>query len=185
MSLERRPGTLHLLLLSPTDPLVVLVSRGLYWLFDGLLTSLVTLGLVSVILDLDAQQGTLPLIVLAQLVLGSSTYAMAVALSGLSIRWPEARTFVTSTVTIALLSGAGVNGAVPGGALGSVLHVLPVTNGLPAARAAVAGAPVTPSVLLHLGAECVVGLGWLVVAHITVVGSVRRQVRSGHLTAMS
>lgn len=47
---------------SPTDSLVA--SRGLHWLFDRILTSLVTLGVVPV------------------------------ALSGLSIRLPEARAFL-------------------------------------------------------------------------------------------
>ncbi|PRY37529.1 hypothetical protein [Umezawaea tangerina] len=185
-SLERRLGTLHLLLLSPTDPLVVIVSRGLYWVFDGILTSLVTLGLVSVILDLDVQRGNLPLVVCGQVVLACSTYAMAVAVSGLSIRWPEARTFITTALTIVLLAGTGVNSALPRNPfLHAVLHLFPVTNGLPAVRAAVDGGPTSTAVLLGLGAECLVGLGWLVVAHVAVVGSIRRQVRTGRLTAMA
>ncbi|MEV6823593.1 hypothetical protein [Amycolatopsis sp. NPDC051102] len=183
-SLERRLGTLQLLLLSPTDPLVVLLSRGLYWVFDGLLTSLVTLGVVSALLGLGVQHGALPLIFCGQVVLTLSTYAMAMAVSGLSIRWPEARTFLTSTLTIVLLAGTGVNTAAPAGnPVWSVpLHLIPVRNGLPAVRAAVAGTPSTVPFLTHLGLECLIGLGWLAMAHFAVVGSVRHQVRTGRLT---
>ncbi|MGW4059782.1 hypothetical protein ACWEGE_15965 [Amycolatopsis sp. NPDC004747] len=183
-SLERRLGTLQLLLLSPTDPLLVLVSRGLYWVFDGLLTSLVTLGLVSALLGLGVEHGALPLVVGGQVVLTLSTYAMALAVSGLSIRWPEARTFLTSTLTIVLLAGTGVNTAVPQNPVWRFpLHLMPVSNGLPAVRAAVAGTPLPGPFLAHLGLECLVGFGWLAVAHFALVGSIRHQVRTGRLTA--
>jgi ABC-2 type transport system permease protein len=183
-TLERRLGTLQLLLLAPANPLVVIVSRGLYWLFDGLLTSLVTLTLVSTVLGLDVHWGNWPLIVVGQLVIASCAYAMAVAMAGLSIRWPEARTFVTSIMTILLLSSTGVNASAPrleNGAA-ALAHLLPVTNGLPAVRAAVSGEPLTTDMITHLMAECLVGLTWMLLAHITVITSIRRQVRSGRLT---
>jgi ABC-2 type transport system permease protein len=183
---ERRSGTLHLLMTTPTDPLVVIMSRGLYWLFDGLLTALVALGIVSALLDLNVQDGNTALLVAGVLAMSCSTYTMAVALSGISIRWPQARTFVTSTVTIGLLSGTGINWPMPQkGALSAVLHLLPVANSLPVARAAVDGAPLSQASLLRLGAELLVGIGWLAAAHFAVVTSIRHQVRTGRLTTMS
>ncbi len=179
-TMERRLGTLQFLLVSRTNPLLALGSRGLYWIFDGMVTSLIALAALPAVLDVHVDYRRFALVPLLLAVPALSAFAMALALSGLSLRWTEARTLITGCVSVLLLTVAGVNvPAARHGFAGVLAHCLPVTNSLPALRAVVAGGAVRPGGLL---AEAAVAAGWLALAHLTVTFSIRWSVAGGRLT---
>lgn len=177
-SVERRQGTLQFLLLGRGSPFAVLASRGLYWPFDGLLTCAAALLLVPALLGVSLPLHRLWMLLPGELLVVASTYALGLAPAGVSVRWPEARTYLTALTSIGLMVLAGVNTPAPGhGPAGAVAHLLPVTNGLAAQRAVLAGHPSLASFF----DEGLVALGWFLVAYLALAVSIRSSVRAGRL----
>lgn len=178
LSMERRTGTLQFLLLGRAGPFPVLASRGLYWPADGLLTSTAALLLVPPLLGISLPLDRLWRLVPGALLIAASAYALGLALAGVSIRWPESRTYLTAMTSIGLLVLTGVNTQAPeSGPAGVLAHLLPVTNGLAGQRAVLAGEPA----LADFRGEALVALGWLAVAYLVLVVSIRSSVRAGRL----
>ncbi|GHC72753.1 ABC transporter permease [Streptomyces flavofungini] len=176
---ERRGGTLQFLLLSRNGPFPVLLSRGLYWAADGVVTSCFALVVLRWLVGVEISPPILPVCFLLQILITLSGYSLALALAGVSLRWPESRMYLTAGATILLMTIAGVNTAPPSGGIGgAVASVLPATHGLRAIRSAVAGGGVPPTAVL---AECGVLLLWGAVSWLTLTGSLRYQVRAGAL----
>ncbi|MGW6605337.1 hypothetical protein [Streptomyces sp. NPDC055036] len=177
---ERRGGTLQFLLLSRNGPFPALMSRGLYWAVDGIVASCFALVVLRRLVGVEIGPLVLPVCFLLQVLITLSGYSLALALAGVSLRWPECRMYLTAGTTILLMTLAGVNTEPPhGGFGGAVVSVLPATHGLRAMRSAVAGDGVPLTAVL---AECGVLLLWGAISWLTLTGSLRHQVRAGALT---
>jgi ABC-2 type transport system permease protein len=177
---ERRSGTLQHLLVSRANPLLVIASRGLYWVADGILTSFAVLAIMSVLIPGTVRTGALPGILAIEVLLAICTYAMSLALAGVSLRRPGSRMYLTASMTIVLLALAGVNTPpAAGGPWGFVGHLLPVRHGLEAIRQLASGRPMS---FVLLADEVGVALGWAVVAYVGLSFTLRRSARSGALS---
>ncbi|MFE4540306.1 hypothetical protein ACFRKB_35445 [Streptomyces scopuliridis] len=176
---ERRGGTLQFLLLSRNGPFPVLMSRGLYWAADAIVASCFALVVLRWLVGVEIGPLVLPVCFLLQALITLSGYSLALALAGVSLRWPECRMYLTAGTTILLMTLAGVNTEPPQGSFGAVASVLPATHGLRAMRSAVAGDGVPLTAVL---AECGVLLLWGAIGWLTLTGSLRHQVRAGTLT---
>ncbi|MFG2636846.1 hypothetical protein ACGFX8_23750 [Streptomyces sp. NPDC048362] len=177
---ERVSGTLQFLLLSRGSTFLVLASRGLHWMADGLLTSTIALCVVSPLLGVPLSWAALP-VILAVLCLSTvSCFCLALCMTSISVRRPGARMYLTAGTTIVLMLLAGVTTAVPrSGAAGLLARVLPLTHGLAAARTLAAGGP------LDLGAvagEAAVAAGWGLLAWLLLTRALRHTVRTGSLS---
>ncbi|KUJ69266.1 hypothetical protein ACZ90_13060 [Streptomyces albus subsp. albus] len=174
---ERRGGTLQFLLLSRNGPFPALLSRGLYWAADAIVTSCAALVFVRLLVDVPLPVP--PVCLLLQVLVSLSGYSLALALAGVSLRWPESRMYLTSGAGLLLMTLAGVNTPPPhSGVAGAVASVLPATHGLHAMRTAAAGGGVPLTAVL---AECGVLLLWGAVGWLALTGSLRYQVRAGTL----
>ncbi|MEV6394677.1 ABC transporter permease [Streptomyces sp. NPDC051907] len=177
---ERRTGTLQFLLISRTPPFLALASRGLHWVADGLITSTIALLAVRLLLGVPVHWAALPAIVGVNALMTVGCYCVALCLSGISLRMPESRMYLTVGATIVLMLVAGVNTPVPDdGVLGAAARLLPVSHGLAAVRqlAHDGAVPVT----LVLG-EALVAVGWALAGYFVLTHALRHTVRSGALT---
>ncbi|WP_189112651.1 ABC transporter permease [Pilimelia terevasa] len=176
---ERRSGTLAFLLVSDSNVYVALAARGAYWLVDGVVTAAIALALVPLAVGVPVSGAYAGPILLLLATMGLAAYQLGLALATLSLRWPEARTYLSAGATIALLLFAGVNRPVADSGLpAAVAHVLPVTHGLSALRGVLSGDG------LHWGgllAEACVALGWGAVAYLSLNRSLRHAARRGSL----
>lgn len=176
---ERRGGTLQFLLLSRADPYLVMASRGLYWVADGMITAMVALCALPLLTARQVHYPGLPVVFAIELLMAASTYQLALALCGVSLRWPESRTYLTAGVTIVILALCGVNFPTPAdGFAHAVAQVLPVSHAMPALRAAVDGAPVP---MAPLAGELLVAAGWGLLGYLSLTWSLRHSVRAGTL----
>lgn len=177
---ERRSGTLQYLLVSRANPLLVIASRGLYWVADGIFTSFAVLTIMSVLIPGTVRSGALPGILAVEVLLSLCAYAMSLALAGLSLRRPGSRMYLTASTTIILLALAGVNTPPQtGGPWGVLGHTLPVRHGLEAIRELADGRPMPAGLV---AAELGVALGWALVAYAGLTLTLRRNTRSGALS---
>ncbi|MGV4988113.1 hypothetical protein ACVB8X_28705 [Streptomyces sp. NRAIS4] len=177
---ERVSGTLQFLLLSRGSTVLVLASRGLHWMADGLLTSTIALCVVSPLLAVPLRWAALP-VILAVLCLSTvSCYCLALCMTSISVRRPGCRMYLTAGTTIVLILLAGVTTAVPGsGAAGLLARILPLTHGLSAARTLAAGGPLD---LGAVGGEAAVATGWGLLAWLLLTRALRHTVRTGSLS---
>ncbi|WP_406841538.1 hypothetical protein ACICHK_41730 (plasmid) [Streptomyces sp. AHU1] len=172
---ERRGGTLQFIVISPTSPFLVIASRGLYWVADGFLTSCTVLTLLPLLVAFPIPWTTLPLVLALQALITLSGYGLALTLASVSLRWPEARMYLTGGTTILLLLLTGVN--VPRPDHGPAAHLaalLPATHGLTAIRTALAGHGIPLGQVL---AELAVMLGWAAIAWTSMTLAFRRSGR--------
>lgn len=160
---ERAAGTLPLLVAAPASPLVVMFGRSVQWIPDALATSVAALLFVGPLFGLPLPWPRslmlLPLLVLVTL----STYMMGAVFGSLVLRWTETRNLVSNVVGAVMMAVCGVN--VPVSVfprwVGTVAAALPLTHGLRAIRAVLAG---DPGVARQALLELVVGVGWFLVA---------------------
>jgi ABC-2 type transport system permease protein len=172
---ERRAGTLVLLVLSRAAALPVLAARGLYWAFDAVLTATLATALLPVIAGTAVPFAALPGIFCLEVLGTVSCYALALALTPFSMRFPETRGYLTSGVLVLLMLCSGVNTRLAGGGPGSVL---PMTHALSGIRQLAAGGAFPwPA----LGGELLVWGGWILAAAVVVPWGLRRAARSGGL----
>ncbi|MGW7573345.1 ABC transporter permease [Streptomyces sp. NPDC054765] len=177
---ERRSGTLQYLLVSRANPLLVIASRGLYWVADGIITSCAVLTIMSVLIPGTVHSGALPGILAIEVLLALCAYSMSLTLASLSLRRPGSRMYLTASTTIIILALAGVNTPPPaGGPWGVIGQLLPVRHGLQAIRELAAGRPL-PMALV--AGELAVALGWAVLAYTGLTLTLRRSTRSGALS---
>ncbi|MFE9561170.1 ABC transporter permease [Streptomyces sp. NPDC006487] len=177
---ERRSGTLQFLLLSRTPPFLALASRGLHWVADGLITSTIALLVMNLLLPVHLHWAALPAIIGVTALMTLGTYSVALCLSGISLRMPESRMYLTVGTTIVLMLVGGVSTPVPQNGLPAVLaQLLPVSHGLEAVRQlAQGGALPLPLVL----GELLVAAGWAAAGFLVLTQGLRHTVRSGTLT---
>jgi ABC-2 type transport system permease protein len=138
---ERYAQTLGLLLVSPARRVPLFLGRALPVIVNGLLCSLIALGLGAAILRVSIPLGSLPLLALVVAVSSFACTGLGLVAAALALRVRE--TAVLSNLVMGvLLIFCGVNvalSALPGW-MAAVGRVLPLTHGIEAARAMVSGA---------------------------------------------
>lgn len=160
---ERYSQTLGLLLVSPARRVPLFLGRALPVIVNGLLCSLLALGLGAVILQVSVPPESLPLLVLVVTISSFSCTGLGLVAAALALRVRE--TAVLSNLVMGiLLIFCGVNvalSALPAW-MAAVGRVLPLTHGIEAARALVDGAgwPQVTGLVLD---EAVIGAGYLLV----------------------
>jgi ABC-2 type transport system permease protein len=162
---ERRAGTLPLLIAAPTAPVLVFAGRSVQWLASGTATALVSLCSLGLLFGVPlrpaAVLATVPLVVLVSV----STYCFALLPAALVLHAMDLRNVVSNLTMLTMMTICGVQVPVtfwPGWVQG-LAAALPLTHGLTAVRAALAGAGAS-SVLPQAGIEAALAAGWLALA---------------------
>jgi ABC-2 type transport system permease protein len=160
---ERYASTLPLILVSPARRLPLFLGRALPVIVNGLLCSLIALGLGALILGVTIPLSSVPLLVVVVAVSAFSCTGLGMAAAALALRVRE--TAVLSNLIMGvLLIFCGVNvalSALPQW-MESVGRVLPFTHGIEAARAVVAGADWSEVAGL-VGTEVLIGVVYLLI----------------------
>lgn len=165
---ERWSGTLPLLVASPTSPIVVFSTRSLFFVADGVLTSLAAFSVAAPLFGVALPWPRVLLVAPLVLLVALASYALAIAVGGLVVRAPSTRNVAANVTTGTMLTicGAVVPVAFYPAAVRWLAEILPLTHGLRAIRDLLAGEPLA-ALLPNVGLEAAVGLGWLVVALLT------------------
>lgn len=175
---ERWFGTLPLLMTTPTSHIPVFLGRGLQWLVTGFASSLITLLVVPPVLGASLPWPTAVWVIPMLLVVGISGYCYSCFLAGLAFRRVGLEWLLVNVGYLAVMAFCGVD--VPTSfwphPIRLIADFFPVTHGLAAARAALAGLP-PADVVRQIALELAVGLGWLILA----VVSFERIVSRGRL----
>lgn len=181
VSWERGSGTLELLAASPTNPVVVLASRGVYLVADGTVSALGALFILGPLFHLPLPGPATLLVVPLVVLIGVSAYCFGTFLGGLIIAYHTIDSIVVNVGIVILMALCGVN--VPLDAypdpVAWVCHFLPVTNGLVAVREVLAGNPGVAG--WYALAEAGVAAAWLGACLLTFEWFVRRGRRTGTL----
>lgn len=166
---ERSAGTLPLLMVAPTSHVPIYLGRGVHWLASGLASSLIAWFLLPPLLGVPLPWPqalyAVPLIV----VVGLASYCYACFLSALTVRWMGLEWVVLNLGYLTIMTFCGVNVPVSfwPAPIELVVQVLPVTHGLEAVRTALNGGALS-EVLALAGLELLVGLGWVLVAVLSI-----------------
>jgi ABC-2 type transport system permease protein len=161
---ERRFQTLSILLASPASRLALFLGRAVPTMVNGFIVALITFALGAALVGVNIDR-----VAYSGLALALATSCFACTALGMCI---GSLTFRTRSVTVfadaiggALLLVTGAN--VPLNRLPNIIQQLatyiPLTHGLHASRAIVAGASV-PSVLPEIRDELLVGLAYFAIA---------------------
>jgi ABC-2 type transport system permease protein len=162
---ERWAGTLPLLVASPTSAVVVFTGRSLAVLFDALVSSLAAFFVAAPLFGVPLPWPRVLLLVPLVLVVGVSSYGLAIFLGGWVVRAPMMRNVASNVTHTTLLAIAGVS--VPLSfypeTVQWVAHTLPLTHGLQAIRDLLRGEPLA-TLLPNVGLELLVGAVWFALA---------------------
>ncbi len=178
---ERNSGTLALLAASPTSPVVVLSSRGVYLVADGTVSAVGALLVLGPVFHLPVSWPSALLIIPLMVLIGLSAYSLGTFLGGLVIGFRSVNSIVVNVGIVVLMALCGVNvplDAYPGPVLW-VSHLLPITSGLVAVRDVVAGH--LGAAVPHALAEVGVAAGWFGLCLLTFGRFVQRGRRTGSL----
>ena len=178
---ERNSGTLALIAASPTNPVVVLSSRGVYLVADGTVSALGAFLVLGPLFHLPVPWPSALLIVPLTVLIGLTAYGFGTFLGGLVIGYRNLNSIVVNVGIVVLMALCGVNvplNVYPGPVVW-VSHVLPVTNGLVAVRDVLAGH--LGAAGLHALAEAGVAAGWFTLCVLTFERFVQRGRRTGSL----
>lgn len=165
---ERGAGTLPLLVACPTSPLLVLMGRSVFFIANGLAFSLGALVLLPPLFSVTIPLECFPALVGLLVLVTATTYCAATFLGGLVLRAPSARRTVPQVARLTMMAFCGVNvpRAVFPDLVSGAAGLLPLTHGLEAIRALLAGAPARV-VLAGAATELAVGAGWLALSLLT------------------
>jgi ABC-2 type transport system permease protein len=177
---ERRSGTLPLLLASPSNLTMVLMGRSIYWVPEGLVTSLGALVVVAPLFDVPITWSRLLALAPLLAVVSLATYGLGMFLASLVFTAMGARNLLFNLSYVGMMTVCGVNvptDSFPGWVrLGAA--AIPLTPGLAAVRALLADAPagtVAGKALLALG----VGACWLALGFVRFQRWIDRSRRDG------
>ncbi|HEY3606286.1 MAG TPA: ABC transporter permease [Pseudonocardiaceae bacterium] len=162
---ERRAGTLPLLVAAPTSLLPVFAGRSVQWLVSSVATSSVSLFAIGPLFGVTWTVSRAVAAAVVLVVCAVGTYCMALALAALVLSVMELRNLVGNLATA--LTTAVCGAVVPVGFwprwVQAVAVALPVTHGLRAVRALVAG-PAYLAALRDSALALAVAAVWLAVA---------------------
>jgi ABC-2 type transport system permease protein len=181
VSWERNAGTLPLLVASPTNPVVVLASRGTYLIGDGVVSALGALFLIGPLFGLPMPWPRTLLVVPLTVLVGASAYCFGTFLGGvlLGFRWLNNVAANVGLVTVMTLCGVNVPLSAYPWPVAWVSRFLPLTHGLVAIRDVLAGR--LGAAAWQAMAEAGVGVGWLTGCLLTFGWFIRRGRRDGSL----
>jgi ABC-2 type transport system permease protein len=179
---ERANGTLALVLASPSRPVVVFASRGVYVMADAVFSSLLALFIVGPAFGMHFPWPRSLLVVPLTLLIGLSAYCFSTFLAGVIIRHREITGLLVNATIVLLMALCGVNVPVSfyPDWLAWISRCLPITNGLESIRALIDGDGWT-TVGAHAGVELLVGSAWLLLALATFGHFMARGQRDGSL----
>lgn len=166
---ERVRGTLPLLAIAPTSHVPIYFGRGLHWLASGIGSSLIAWlalpPLLGVPLPWPQALYAWPMIIVVAL----ACYCYGCFLAGLAVRRLGLEWIVLNLGYLPIMAFCGVN--VPlsfwPSWLQTILSFLPLTNGLAGIRTVLAGGPWSQA-LTSLALEVAVGVGWLLLAALSI-----------------
>ena len=179
---ERGNGTLSLLLASPSRPVLVFASRGVYVTADSIFSSLLGLFILGPVFGLSFPFPRVLLVIPLTALVGFSAYSFSTFLAGVIIRHREITGLLVNATIVILMALCGVNVPVSfyPAWLAWISRSLPITNGLEAIRGVIAGSPWS-TITAHAGAELLVMSIWLSLAVATFGAFVRAGQRDGSL----
>ncbi|MGW1060757.1 ABC transporter permease [Micromonospora rubida] len=169
MAGERRLGTLPLLAIAPTSHVPVYLGRGLHWLASGIASSVIGWLVLPPLLGVPLPwPEALPAVAIILLV-AVSCYCYGCFLAGLAVRYRSLQVIVLNLGYLPIMAFCGVNVPISfwPGWLQPVLHLFPLTNGLQAIRAVLAGGAWS-EVWPRLALEALVGIGWFALATVSI-----------------
>ena len=179
---ERDSGTLPLLVASPAPAWLVLLTRSLFWIPEGLACAVGALLIIGPPLGVSLPLVRLLWCVPMLTLIGATTYCLGVFLGSVVLARNDLRNVVGNAVSTTMMAICAVN--VPAAALGPLVRrvadLLPLTHGLVAIRATLAHGP-DAAVAAQLGYEAATGAGWLVAALLTLRVMERRSRRDGRI----
>jgi ABC-2 type transport system permease protein len=179
---ERGNGTLSLLLASPSRPVLVFASRGVYIMADGIFSALLGLFALGPVFGLHFPLPRVLLVIPLTALVGMSAYCFSTFLAGVIIRHRAVTGLLVNSTIVILMALCGVNVPVSfyPDWLAWISRCLPITNGLEAIRGVIDGASWSV-VAAHTGAELLVMSAWLSLALATFGAFVRAGQRDGSL----
>lgn len=181
VSWERSAGTLPLLAASPTSPVLVLASRGVYLIADGSISALGALFVLGPLFGLPLPWPRVLLVIPLTILVGASAYCFGTFLGGVILAYRGVNSLVANVGLVAVMTLCGINvplDAYPG-PIAVISQCLPVTHGLIGVRDVLAGnlAGAGAQALL----EAAVAACWLGICLLTFRWFVYRGRRSGSL----
>jgi ABC-2 type transport system permease protein len=179
---ERWAGTLPLLVASPTSPVVVFAGRSLAVVVDALISSLAAFFVAAPLFGIDLPWPRTLLLVPLVVVVGLSSYALAIFLGGWVVRRPSMRNVTSNVTHTTIMTIAGVNVPIAfwPETVEWAAHALPLTHGLQAIRDLLVGEPLI-ELLPNVALEAAVGLAWLALALLTFERFAERGRRDGSI----
>ena len=143
VSNERQYGTLPLLLGSPANRFVTFMSRSFVNVIDGIVSVVFGLVVTAILYGFDLKSANLPVLALCILVISLTTAGLGLLFGSLGLAMRDS-IIIANVVYYALLILCGINFPVARlpGALQALAYSLPLTRGVQAARAAVAGSDI-------------------------------------------
>jgi ABC-2 type transport system permease protein len=179
---ERGNGTLSLLVASPSRPVVVFASRGVYIMADGVFSSVLGLFILGPAFGLHLPFPRVLAVIPLTLLVGISAYCFSTFLAGVILRHREITGLIVNATIVILMALCGVNVPISFYPvwLSWVSRCLPITDGLEAIRAVIDGAP-TSVILAHTGAELLVASAWFAAALATFGRFLQAGQRDGSL----
>ncbi|MPZ15189.1 MAG: hypothetical protein GEU73_12325 [Chloroflexi bacterium] len=166
---DRDNGVYPLLVAAPSGLLLSIMGRTSVRLLNGIATSLVTFVALPPLFGVSfVWPGALALVPLVPVTL-ASTWLVMVFVGSLANLAPPARNLMHNVTTMTTMAFCGVTVPVSFWPewIEAVANVVPLTHGLRAIRVALAGGE--PAIIVqHAALALAVGLGWLLVAMLTV-----------------
>ncbi len=165
---ERYHGTLPLLIAAPLNPVAVLLGRCLLWIIEAVVTAGIAFFLLAPLLGLSLNLPRDLLVIPLIAVLCYGTYGFAVFLASFIFRAVHAGNIVFNFVFWAMAAICGVNVATSFFPVWvrAIAYLLPLTHGLQALRALLAGAS-AGEVLTDVAAELLIGSMWMALTLVT------------------
>ncbi|MFF7353183.1 ABC transporter permease [Streptomyces filipinensis] len=160
---ERDQGTLALQVAAPADFALTYLFRGAYCLLIGIVSGTLVFALATVFFSLPAPVPRVLCVPFFLGVIGASAYGWGTFIGAWVLRRPGMQWLVLNLSYLSMMAFCGVNvptGYWPSG-ITFAAELLPLTHGLRALRALLAGSPAS-AVLPELGTEVLIGALWLV-----------------------
>lgn len=182
IALERRAGTFPLIVSSPANPAVVLLGRNVAWPLTGVAVGLASLLLVGPFFGVTLTPGRVLLLVPLVALVALSTFCFSFVLASVALRSVAIRDVLSALTGLGLMTLCGVQVPVAfwPSPVRVVSNVLPLTHGLGAIRAALAGQPAGPVIRGAL-LECLVAATWSIIGALAVRRLIEASRRDGTL----
>ncbi|MGC4761784.1 ABC transporter permease [Micromonospora sp. DT46] len=183
---ELYQNTFPMVVASPTNMGLVYLGRGLHWACSGVASACLVFVGTSLVFPVPWHWWmVLPTVPLLALV-GLSTYLYACVAAALALRHAKFRTVFANLGFLLLATFCGVNVPISfwPAPVSLIAELLPLTHGLSAVRAAVAGDPLS-IVLTEALAEAGVAVGWAVLVLLLFERLAARGRRDGSLNFTS